>query len=298
MLKYTKPRHLTQLAATLLTNPHLANFRAGQIFKGKSKSFCAPGLNCYSCPAAAGACPIGSLQAVENSNKFNFSYYVIGFLLILGAFFGRFICGFLCPFGFFQDLLHKIPIRKIMLPAKLDKPLRYLKYLILAIFVIILPLSLVNKFGFSSPYFCKYICPAGTLEAGLPLLITNPSLRTMAGVLFNWKAALLVITIILSTMIYRPFCKYICPLGAIYAFFNRFSVLKMDVDKDTCINCMKCEKACDMQVAVLTNINGNECIRCGKCKSVCPTSAINWTVGEKIVLNGNLNDKPLNSYHQ
>lgn len=295
MFKYPQLRHLTQLTATLLTNPHLANFKAGQIYKGKSKSFCTPGLNCYSCPGAAGACPIGSLQAVENSNKFNFSYYIVGFLLITGAFFGRFICGFICPFGFFQDFLHKIPTRKIKIPTKIDKMLRYLKYLILAIFVIILPMSLVNKFGFSAPYFCKYICPAGTLEAGLPLLITNPSLRTMAGVLFNWKVAFLIIIILLSTIIYRPFCKYICPLGAIYALFNRFSILKMEVDKEACINCMECERVCDMQVAVLTNINGNECIRCGKCKSACPKAAIHWTVGGKILLSGNLKDKPLNS---
>ena len=112
-MKTNSPRrHLVQLIATFMTNPHVSNFTDGTIHKGKSKSFCSPGLNCYSCPAAGAACPIGALQSVENGNKYHISYYVMGFLLITGAFLGRFVCGFLCPFGFFQDLLYKIRVKK------------------------------------------------------------------------------------------------------------------------------------------------------------------------------------------
>ena len=106
-------RSLIQAAATLLTNIHLPNFLKGGIYQGKGKAVCVPGLNCYSCPAASGACPIGSFQAVVGSSKFAFSYYITGFLILLGVLLGRFICGFLCPFGWFQELLHKIPTRKI-----------------------------------------------------------------------------------------------------------------------------------------------------------------------------------------
>ena len=76
------------------------------------------GLNCYSCPAASGACPIGSFQAVVGSSKFKFSYYVTGFLILLGVLLGRFICGFLCPFGWLQDLLNKIPCKSFLQKTK------------------------------------------------------------------------------------------------------------------------------------------------------------------------------------
>ena len=98
---------------------------------------CVPGLNCYSCPGAAGACPIGAFQAVVGSSKFSFSYYITGILILLGVLLGRFICGFLCPFGWFQELLHKIPTKK--LSTKRLKPLTYLKYVILVVMVFLLP---------------------------------------------------------------------------------------------------------------------------------------------------------------
>lgn len=100
-----------QAGATLLTNMHVPNFLKGKLYQGKGKTVCVPGLNCYSCPAASGACPIGSFQAVVGSSKFRFSYYITGILILLGVLLGRFICGFLCPFGWFQELLHKIPTK-------------------------------------------------------------------------------------------------------------------------------------------------------------------------------------------
>ena len=103
-----------QAGATLLTNLHLPNFLKGGLYQGAGKTVCVPGLNCYSCPAASGACPIGAFQAVVGSSKFSFSYYVTGFLILLGVLLGRFICGFLCPFGWFQELLHKIPTKKLL----------------------------------------------------------------------------------------------------------------------------------------------------------------------------------------
>ena len=108
-----------------------------------------PGLNCYSCPAASGACPIGAFQAVVGSSKFHFSYYITGFLILLGVLLGRFICGFLCPFGWFQELLHKIPTKKFS--TKKLKPLTYLKYAVLLVMVILLPAFLVNDVGMGGP---------------------------------------------------------------------------------------------------------------------------------------------------
>ena len=126
--KVARIRGWIQAIATLLTNIHVPNLLKGKIYQGKIKTVCVPGLNCYSCPAATGACPIGAFQAVIGSSRFKFSYYITGFFILLGMILGRFICGFLCPFGWFQDLLHKIPGKKFS-TARL-KLLRYLKYMI------------------------------------------------------------------------------------------------------------------------------------------------------------------------
>ncbi len=271
--KHSKVRMLIQAFAAALANGYLIGYLNGKIFGGDSKAVCLPVLNCYSCPGALASCPIGSLQAVMGSRKFSFSFYVIGSIMLFGVVLGRFICGFLCPFGFLQDLLHKIPSKKLRVPKKIDKPMRYLKYLILAL-TIFLPILVVNHYGVASPYFCKWLCPAGTLGAGIPLILTNPPLQDAIGFLFNWKMAILVIIMIASIFISRFFCKYLCPLGAFYGFFNKFSMYQMHFDKGKCVNCSKCDKVCPMSLDVPIEINKSECIKCGNCKATCPTDAI------------------------
>ena len=266
-----------QAAATLLTNIHLPNFFKGGIYQGKGKAVCVPGLNCYSCPGAAGACPIGSFQAVVGSSKFRFSYYITGFLILLGVLLGRFICGFLCPFGWLQELLHKIPGKK--LSTKKLKPLTYLKYAILLLAVVLLPAIVVNDLGMGDPFFCKYICPQGVLEGAIPLAAVNEGIRSALGSLFNWKLAILIVVVVLSVLFYRPFCKWICPLGAFYALMNKVSLLGIKVDEHKCVSCGKCSRVCKMDVDVTKTPNHTECIRCGKCITACPTDAIKFNYG-------------------
>ncbi len=260
-----------------MTNIHLPNFIDGSLYKGAGKSVCVPGLNCYSCPAATGACPIGAFQSVVGNSKFSFSYYVTGTLILLGVLLGRFICGFLCPFGWFQDLLHKIPSKKIS-TTKL-KPLRLLKYAVLLFSVVLLPALLVNDVGLGEPIFCKYICPQGVLEGAIPLSIVDSGIRATLGLLFEWKFTILVVLILLSVFIYRPFCKWICPLGAIYGLMNRVSMTQMNVDKNKCVSCGKCARACKMDVDVTKTPNHFECIRCGMCVTACPTDAVSIRFG-------------------
>lgn len=268
------PRHRIQALWAFLTNSYLPGFVQGKIYKGKLKNLCVPGMNCYSCPGAAGACPIGAMQAVIGSWNFKFAFYVAGFLMFVGALIGRFVCGWLCPFGLIQDLLHKIPFPKKIKSFRGDKLLRKLKYVILLVFVILLPLFLVDVIGQGSPYFCKLICPVGTLEGGIPLVLLNEALRGTIGWLYAWKNLLLFVTIFLSIIIYRPFCKYICPLGAIYSVFNPISVFRYRVDQEKCTNCGACARVCKMQVDPVQNANHLECIRCGQCKKICPAGAI------------------------
>ena len=267
-------QRVIQLLAAVLFNGYAAGFRKGRIFTGGSKAFCVPVLNCYSCPGALGACPIGSLQAVLGDRRSGFPFYVLGTLMLFGVVLGRAVCGLLCPFGLVQDLLHKIPVKKVKVPTLIDRPARYTKYMILLVMVVLLPAFAPTETGIVSPYFCKYICPAGTLGGGIPLLLSNPSLRQAAGLLFGWKTLVLAAILIASMVIHRPFCKYLCPLGAFYALFNRFSFYQMRLDGSKCVDCKQCERACPMDVEVTKNINSPECIRCGKCRSICPTGAI------------------------
>ena len=267
-------RHVFQSFWFLLTNSFFEGFKTGKIYGGKWKQLCVPGMNCYSCPGAKGSCPIGALQAVIGSPKFKFSYYVVGFLFVVGALIGRGVCGYLCPFGLMQDLLHKIPFVKKIETFKGDRALRKAKYLILLVFVILLPLFLVDIIGQGAPYFCKLICPVGMMEGGIPLVLMNKSMRGAIGFLYAWKGLILILTIFLSIVIYRPFCKYICPLGAIYSLFNSVSLFRYTLDHQKCIHCGRCKAVCEMQCDPVKNCNDLECIRCGKCKNASPVDAI------------------------
>lgn len=269
-------RLFVQVIWTALTNGYVYGYTEGKIYTGQSKNFCVPGLNCYSCPGAFGACPIGSLQAVLDSAKFKYSCYVVGFLMLFGSLFGRFVCGWLCPFGLVQDLVYKIPVfrksKRKNLPG--HKYLIYLKYVILIVFVIILPSVVTDASGGGSPWFCEYICPSGTLFGGIPLSILNPELRSAIGGRFAWKVFLLCAVVICDLIYYRPFCKYICPLGAIYGLFNPVALYRFEIDKEACIKCGLCKKACKMDISVWENPNSVECIRCGDCRNTCPNGAI------------------------
>ena len=275
-------RRLIQLYAALLTNANLKGFATGKIYQGNAKNVCVPGLNCYSCPAASAACPLGALQnALADSNN-RAPYYIIGIILLFGLLFGRWICGFLCPFGLIQDLLHKIKTPKIK-KSRFTRIASYLKYVILVVFVIILPLIYAfQDASMKLPAFCKYICPSGTLlgAGGLLSNSENNWMFEMLGPLFTWKFVLLVVFIVGAIFIYRFFCRFFCPLGALYGLFNRFSLLGMKVDKPNCTNCGLCVGQCEMDIH---HVADHECISCGKCVNVCPTGAITYR-GPKILL--------------
>lgn len=267
-------RLICQTLVAIITNGYITGFATGTIYTGELKKLCVPGLNCYSCPGALGSCPIGSLQAVIGDRQYKFTFYLTGFFMVVGGILGRFVCGWLCPFGLIQDLLYKIPFVKKIKKVKMDRYLRYLKYIILIVFVILLPLFVVDIIGQGSPTFCKYICPAGTLEGGVPLVLLNDTFVDAIGFLFAWKMTILIITIIASIIIFRPFCKYICPLGAIYGLFNGISLYQYRVEDSKCIKCNACTNACKMNIDPYKTPNHMECIRCGDCEIACPTKAI------------------------
>lgn len=282
--KQRKPltRRLIQVYTALLYNAYIKGFAEGEIYTGVLKNACVPGLNCYSCPGAISACPLGSLQNAISASADRPAFYVVGIILLFGMFLGRVICGFLCPFGLIQELLHKIPVKKLK-KNNITQKLTCIKYVILGIFVVMIPLF----FGLRKqplPAFCKYICPAGTLEGALMLMIhpDNADLRSLTGGIFYWKLAVLIAMVISCVFIFRAFCRFICPLGAIYSLFSKIALLGVRVDMNRCNNCGACVKTCQMDIK---RVGDRECIQCGECIDVCPEKAITFKAG-KLVLRG------------
>ncbi len=280
-LKSSK-RKIMQLYFALLFNANLKGFVSGRIYTGKDKIWCAPGINCYSCPGATGACPLGSLQGSFSADHSTI-YYVGGILLLYAILFGRMICGWACPFGLIEELLYKIKSPKVR-KSPVTRVLSFFKYAILVLFVLIVPITYAFR-DLPLPAFCKYICPIGTIEGGLGLLSNKFNVRylELLGPLFTWKFMLMVSIVVGSIFIFRLFCRFLCPLGAFYGLFNKLSVFGVKVDESKCTHCNLCISHCKVDIR---SVGDQECIHCGECIDVCPTQAISWK-GPKFRLHPN-----------
>jgi ferredoxin-type protein NapH len=277
-----KLRTLIQTLVALGTNAYLMfPFGGSVIYQGPLKAVCHPGLNCYSCPGALLSCPIGAVQNFLASIRYSipgsfpqFGAVVVGYIGFIGTMVGRLPCGWLCPFGFIQDLLHKVPVRKF----RLWEPLRYVKYVMLAVFVVILPLTLVDSSGLGHPWFCKLVCPAGTLEGALPLVILKPNLWATLGFFFWNKLTILVTIITLAFFISRPFCRILCPLGAFYSLFTRMTMVQLEFIEGNCVGCGSCSRKCPMGVKPQEQRDSGECIMCLKCLDACQFRALQFGI--------------------
>ena len=273
---------MIQLYSALLYNAHLRGFIQGEIYQGKAKAVCVPGFNCYSCPGAVGACPLGSLQNALAYSGHRAGWYVLGILMIFGLTLGRTICGWLCPLGFLQELLHKIPTPKIK-KSRVTRALSYLKYVILGVFVVAIPMWYGIRHGLAVPGFCKYICPAGTSEGAIGLLANpkNAGYFSMLKILFTRKFVILLIICLACIFCYRSFCRFICPLGAIYGLFNKLALVSVKVDENRCNACGACVRNCQMDVR---HVGDHECINCARCMSSCSRNALSLKAGTYTIL--------------
>ncbi len=252
------------------------------IYKGPLKVVCSPGLNCYSCPASTTYCPIGALQqlfagirlSIETGQLY-IGLYVIGTMGVMGGLVGRMICGWACPFGLFQELLHKISSPKFGIWPFLH----YVKYGLLIFMVVLLPLFAIDEFGTGDVWFCKYFCPAGTLEAGIPMIFLQPALQANLGALFLLKLSILVFFIIWAVLASRPFCRTACPLGAFYALFSKVKLFRLNLDHNRCTHCKACHDVCPMGVRFNESPNDMECISCLACTKACKQDAIHLGFG-------------------
>ncbi|HIE12317.1 MAG TPA: 4Fe-4S binding protein [Desulfotomaculum sp.] len=266
-------RRTVQFAALLITNGYWPGLGRIAIYSGPAKGVCVPFLNCYSCPAALFACPLGSLQSMLAAAR-TLPLYVSGMMLAAGFAVGRLFCGWLCPYGLLQEALALPRARRVRLPRWIRAP----KYVLLAL-VVLLPVVWVSA-GAGVPFFCKFICPAGTLEGGLVLALGRPELRVNIGWLFAWKVAVLTLFLALMPFIYRVFCRTACPLGAFYGLFNQVSLWRIERDRSRCRGCGTCVEVCPVGVPVVEKPNHPECIRCLECVKACPYGALAFTMTE------------------
>lgn len=243
-------------------------------------SFCSPVFHCYACPLATFACPIG---VIANFSALHiFPFIALGTILLAGGLAGAFICGWVCPFGFLQDLFSKIPTPRIQLPRKA----LYLRYVVLVALVMVIPWF----WGESHPLFICRVCPAGGVEAALPRMvgsmITGEPLITPADAAGAAEAAttassfpaetaiprpgavkLVIIVAFFAAMlfIHRPWCVLLCPLGALYGLSNKFSALFLRFAPHKCIKCGWCRKLCKYGVEPDRVANDLRCVRCLEC---------------------------------
>lgn len=203
-------------------------------------------------------CVVGSLQQLSlyliGAINGNYLYWLTLFFLPLGfsIIFGRIFCGYACPIGAWQQLLAGIGsnLTKFRMPQKLDKFLKYFKYLFA---IVIVGIAVSTRY----PFFQK-IDPFSYLFA------------------FNFTLyGIISIAIVscASLLISRPFCRYICPYGAVMAIFSKFSLYKLKA-KNGCKSCTLCDRVCETDAITKGIVDQSECIRCKKCIDSCKFSIL------------------------
>ena len=255
---YLRVRLWVQFVAALLVNAS---------FVYQAKGVCVPVLNCWSCPVASFACPMGALQSGVSAMRgaLLLPFYALGSILAVSAVIGRSMCGFLCPFGLVQDLLGKLRKRQ----ARMPRWMGYLKYVILIVLGIVLPYLTFE------PVFCEF-CPQGALQGGILQPILDPPLREWIGGMWYTKMGILAAFLVGSIFIRRPFCHSFCALGAVFSLCSRLSLVRMHFDRDRCIDCMWCVKTCPAGIDPRTDLEGMNCVACMECAK-CPFDAIHVT---------------------
>lgn len=281
-----RTRRKIQIISLIFHNGYFSALFTKNLYTGFLKGICAPGLNCHSCPTSLFSCPLGILQNIMASFKISPLkvilpplFYVGSFFLLFGLLLGRFVCGWLCPFGLIQDLIFKPHSKAKILTTPKPEYRKYIKFAIFIGLVLAWPVFFMEENNYGILGFCKFLCPAGTLEAGYLNLLLNADLKEFIGFPFYLKSFMLILIFLLCVVQYRFFCKNLCPLGLIYGFFNRFSWLRLYIDKTKCNDCKVCERVCLMNIQVTQNINSSECIRCLNCMNICPHRAIKLEKG-------------------
>lgn len=191
----------------------------------------------------------------------------IAVIFLFTAVWGRIFCGYLCSFGALQELIfwvsEKLFHNKFRIPARLDQILQYLKYLVLAFIAVVLWIMALPMDASLSPWGAF-----GMLISG------NPSV--MVAAVRTWGFVLLLVFLIGSLFVERFFCRYFCPLGALFTLISGKRCYKIRRDESTCVHCGLCEKVCGMGVSILKKnvVSSGACIDCMQCLTICPKECL------------------------
>ena len=240
-------------------------------------------LGATNAPSIHALCPFGGLESLYQvfttgsfiSKIFAGTMTLFVITLVIAILFRRSFCGLICPFGalqeFFAKLGQKIFKGKMVIPAKLDQALRYLKYIVLAV-------TVFYAWKTAGLWMAPY--DPWSAYAHLPEGLESVWAESAVGLI------ILVITIFGSLIYDRFFCKYLCPVGALYGIVGKISPLKVVRNESACINCGICNKGCPMNIDVQhsSKVTSAECINCQTCVLSCPTpGAIDSQLSNKIV---------------
>ena len=223
-------------------------------------TMCSPVFHCYACPLATFACPIGVIAQFSALHMFPF--IAVGLLIVVAGLLGSIVCGWICPFGLLQDLAAKVPTPRLKIPQWMG----YFRYVMLIGAVIIVP----YLFGEEHVLFICRICPAGFLEKAVPDMAT----AAVEGNPIPWpnavKTSIIVVFLVAIFVTIRPWCRVLCPLGAIFGFFNRFSFFSMKLEDHSCTQCGHCRTLCEYGGKPDKSPNSDNCIRCLECTKCGP----------------------------
>lgn len=220
-----------------------------------------------------------------------FPWLAIASFLIIGILFGKSLCGWICPFGFIQDLIGFIKRKKMEVSPRTHESMIYVKYAILSIALFVsVTFSATKLMGIGESYekalgiFAKApfttLSPAETLFSTLPQMLSNFDSEISPNPLFWAQLFIMVGVLVFAAYVPRGWCKYFCPHGAIMAILNRLSFLGLRRDLVKCAKgeCRLCVEACPMNVRILDlpweKFSDPECIYCLKCVDTCQNKAI------------------------
>jgi ferredoxin-type protein NapH len=238
-----------------------------------------PFMNCQSCELATGACPLGTFQMSLLNHQFPF--LLVGQLLLVGIVSGRWVCGWLCPYGFLSDIFDKIPGKRIKVPAKVA----WIKYGFLGLFLLSsMSLLLPGRHDFLA--WCAFLCPTGFYFGVLEYVFTTgfhnfgkgmPYFHVMLIYHFIKAAAVIVLSAKIGG---RFYCKYMCPIGTVLGLFNKSALFRIIINMNRCTNCKRCVEVCPMKIDVRNGsfLERSSCIECGRCKKACPTGKVQFSI--------------------
>ena len=209
---------------------------------------------------------------ISSGNRIELTAFVAVLLMlcVYTMIFGRFFCGFACAFGSFGDAVHAIYVsccrklkkKPVSIPAKAAEKLTYIKYVILTIILILCYLGVYSSLKGTSPWDVFSMLRAGNLGLGSYII-----------------GAVLLVPIIIGMCVQeRFFCRFMCPMGAVFSILPIASTFTLHRDRAGCIKgCGACEKTCPCDIGLPDDSSGRisgDCFQCQKCNGICPKSNI------------------------